>query len=127
MMNYKELYEEQLERANHFEEVYDMVICDPYKDFDSHVYASVLREIAFYLGVGGYNVDDPINPESFRLKIIDGINYMIDKTEDVTKQRLLNSGQRVHATYYDGLIFGEIANNEDCNATLIIDGDKKLL
>jgi hypothetical protein len=25
------------------------------------------------------------------------------------------------------LIFGEIANNEDCNATLIIDGDKKFI
>jgi hypothetical protein len=41
-------------------------------------YAEVLRHLAFYVGCGGYNANDPIDANVFQDKILCGINNNID-------------------------------------------------
>ena len=51
---------------------------------------NALREIAFYLGVGGYN-DVNVNPENYKSKILWSIDNLVDTAEKIGYDRGLRA------------------------------------
>jgi hypothetical protein len=68
-----------------------------YDSEQAESYAEVLRYLAFYVGTGGYNADDPIDANVFQDKILSGINRYIDQINDLVTE-LNKVTQELHDT-----------------------------
>lgn len=54
------------------------------------IYEDALRELACYVGSGGWNADSPFDADVFKRKIIDGIDAIVKVQMNIAKNNMLN-------------------------------------